>query len=231
MNVLIIGSAGGIGTPLVKDLRKSEHNLLLGYHINKPDEKSEMMEVDARSFESINKFINTGIKKFGSVDAIVNLAGNLILKPAHLCSEKEFEETININLKSSFGIIRSAGSILNHCSIVLMSTAAASIGLANHELIVSAKAGIEGLARSAAKTYAKKNIRINTVSPGLVDTPLASKITKNPISLKASEKMHALGRIGLANDITRMIIFLITKENNWITGQNYVVDGGLSNTK
>ena len=231
MNVLIIGSAGGIGTPLVKDLQISEHNLLLGYHINKPDEKSEMMEVDARSFESINKFINTGIKKFGSVDAIVNLAGNLILKPAHLCSEKEFEETININLKSSFGIIRSAGSILNDCSIVLMSTAAASIGLANHELIVSAKAGIESLARSAAKTYAKKNIRINTVSPGLVDTPLASKITKNPIALKASEKMHALGRIGLANDITRMIIFLITKENNWITGQNYVVDGGLSNTK
>ena len=231
MNVIIIGSAGGIGTQLVEDLQNLGHNLFLGYHEKKPIPGSTMMEVDARSFNSIDKFIKMGREKLGSIDSIVNLAGNLILKPAHLSTEEEFEETININLKSSFGIIRSAGSILNDCSVVLISTAAASIGLANHELIVSSKAGIEGLARSAAKTYAKKNIRINTVSPGLVDTPLASKITKNAIALKASQKMHVLGRIGLASDVSRMIRFLIDKENNWITGHNFVVDGGLSNTK
>tara|TARA_B100000427_G_C15395287_1_gene545184 strand:+ start:163 stop:858 length:696 start_codon:yes stop_codon:yes gene_type:complete len=231
MNVLIIGSAGGIGTQLVQDLQNLGYNLFLGYHKRKPIEGSTMMEVDARSFSSIDRFIKTGREKLGSIDSIVNLAGNLILKPAHLSTEQEFEETININLKSSFGIIRSAGSTLNDCSIVLTSTAAASIGLANHELIVSAKAGIEGLARSAAKTYAKKNIRINTVSPGLVDTPLASKITENAIALKASQKMHALGRIGVASDVSRMIRFLIDKENNWITGHNFIIDGGLSNTK
>ena len=112
-----------------------------------------------------------------------------------------------------------------------MSTAAASIGLANHELIASAKSGVEGLVRSSAKTYARKDIRINSVAPGLVETPLSSKIVSNPIALKASEKMHALGRIGKPKNISDMIRFLINPEHNWITGQNFIIDGGLSSTK
>lgn len=232
MNIIIIGAAGGIGSKLVDDLSGPSNHLFLGYNKNKPiNSTADLQSLDARNFGSVSSFIKTGIKKFGSVDAIVNLPGNLILKPAHLTTEKEFEETININLKSAFAVVRSAGAILKNCSIVLISTAAASIGLANHELIASAKAGVEGLARSAARTYARKNIRINTVSPGLVETPLASIITENPIILKVSEKMYPLGRIGKPEDISRMILFLIRKENNWITGQNFVVDGGLSKTK
>ena len=148
-----------------------------------------------------------------------------------MCSESEFYQTIDINLKSSFGVIRAAGKYLENCSIVLMSTAAAAIGLANHELISSAKSGVEGLTKSSAKTYARKNIRVNTVSPGLVRTSLSKKITENPISLKASEKMHASNKIGEPKQISNMIKFLIDPENDWITGQNFIIDGGLSSTK
>ena len=77
----------------------------------------------------------------------------------------------------------------------------------------------------------RKNLRFNTVSPGLVDTPLTSNITSNDIILQASKKMLALQRIGQPKDISNMIKFLIRKENNWITGQNFIVDGGLSSTK
>ena len=112
-----------------------------------------------------------------------------------------------------------------------MSTAAASIGLSNHELISSAKAGVEGLAKTAAKTYSRKNLRVNTVSPGLVDTPLAKKITENPIILKASIKMLALDKIGKPKQISNIIKFLINPENDWVTGQNFIIDGGLSATK
>tara|TARA_A100001015_G_C14923496_1_gene685276 strand:- start:511 stop:990 length:480 start_codon:yes stop_codon:yes gene_type:complete len=159
------------------------------------------------------------------------LPGNLILKPAHLSTEEDFYDTININLKSSFGVVRSAGKLLDNCSLVLMSTAAASIGLSNHELISSAKAGVEGLAKSAAKTYSRKNIRVNTISPGLVNTPLSKKITSNPIILKASIKMLALDKIGEPKHISNMIQFLINPDNDWITGQNFILDGGLSSTK
>ena len=232
MSVLIIGAAGGIGTILVDDLVDLSFNLLLGYRSNKPVIKSaESQLVDAENFQSVHDFVQHGKDKFGKVDAIVNLVGNLILKPAHLCNEDEFDQTINKNLKSSFAVVKAAGSMLEDCSIVLLSTAATKIGLANHELISSAKSGVEGLVKSASKTYARKKIRFNSVAPGLVATPLSSKIVNNPIALKASEKMHALGRIGEPEDISRMIQFLINPQNNWITGQNFVVDGGLSSTK
>ena len=232
MNTLIIGAAGGIGTILVDDLVDLSFNLLLGYRSSRPIVKSaESQPVDGENFQSVLDFVQYGKDKFGKIDAIVNLAGNLILKPAHLCSENEFNDTINKNLKSSFAVVRAAGALLEDCSIVFLSTAATKIGLANHELISSAKSGIEGLVKSASKTYSRKNIRFNSVAPGLVATPLSSKIVSNPIALKASEKMHALGRIGKPKDISNMIQFLINPHNDWITGQNFVVDGGLSSTK
>ena len=232
-NYLIIGASGGIGLELQKCFSMLSCNLLLGVHKTeiKSSSNYELCYIDATNFDSVNNFISVGLNYFGNIDGIVHLVGNLILKPAHLATLDDFENTININLKSSFAVVRAAGKMLQNTSIVLMSTAAASIGLANHELICMAKSGVEGLIKSASKTYAKKNIRINSISPGLVDTPLTQKITQNPIALKASEKMHALGRIGKPKHISSMIRFLLHKENNWITGQNFIVDGGLSSTK
>ena len=232
MNILIIGAAGGIGTELVSSLSlDNTHNLLLGFHNEPTTSKHHSTKLDASNFDEVENFVKTGVEKFGNIDAIVNLPGNLILKPAHLASESEFYDTININLKSAFGVVRAAGKHLKNCAIVLMSTAAASIGLSNHELIASAKAGVEGLSISAAKTYSRKNIRVNTISPGLVKTPLAKKITENPIVLKASIKMLASEKIGEPKQISNMIEFLIGSENDWITGQNFIIDGGLSSTK
>lgn len=232
MNILVIGGSGGIGSQLLKDLSNdSSNNIMVGYRNKKPDTNFESVSFDASKFMEVENFVMKGLDKFGSVDAIVCLPGNLILKPAHLSTEDEFYNTIDVNLKSAFGVVRAAGKLIDNCSIVLMSTAAASIGLSNHELISSAKAGVEGLAKSAAKTYARKNIRVNTVSPGLIDTPLSKKITENPIVLKASIKMLAAQKIGEPKQISNMIRFLIDQENDWITGQNFIVDGGLSSTK
>ena len=231
MKVLILGAAGGIGKTLADDISKFSSDLFLGYNNNLVDSSYKSKKIDATNFDEVESFIQNGIDELGGIDAIVNLPGNLILKPAHLSTEKDFYTTIDVNLKSAFAVIRSAGKLFENCSIVLMSTAAASIGLSNHELISSAKAGIEGLSKSAAKTYARKNIRVNTVSPGLVNTPLAKKITENPIMLKASIKMLAANKIGEPKQISNMIRFLIDPENDWITGQNFIVDGGLSSTK
>ena len=139
--------------------------------------------------------------------------------------------SININLKSAFAVVRASGKLLSESSVVLMSTAVTSLGLANHELIVSTKAGIEAMVRSASVSYSRKSLRFNAIAPGLIDTPLTKKIMSNPVALEISKKMHILKRIGKPSDISNIIQFLINPDNNWITGQTFTVDGGLSSTK
>ena len=87
------------------------------------------------------------------------------------------------------------------------------------------------MVRSASVSYARSALRFNAVAPGLIDTKLSEKIVNNPVSLKVSKKMHIRGRIGKTKDISNMIQFLLNPENDWITGQTFIVDGGLSSTK
>ena len=116
-------------------------------------------------------------------------------------------------------------------SIVLMSSAAAQIGLPNHEAIAAAKAGVIGLMRSAAASYASSCIRVNAVAPGLVETPLSRSITTNEAALKASIAMHPLGRIGTPEDIASAVHWLLGPDSAWVTGQAIGVDGGLAGLK
>jgi NAD(P)-dependent dehydrogenase (short-subunit alcohol dehydrogenase family) len=116
-------------------------------------------------------------------------------------------------------------------SVVLVSSAAARIGLANHEAIAAAKAGIEGLALAAAASYAPKGIRVNCVAPGLTRTPLTAKLWQNDLVAKASAGMHALGRLGAPEEIASAIDWLLDAEQGWVTGQVIGVDGGLSRVR
>ena len=116
-------------------------------------------------------------------------------------------------------------------SVVLISSAAARIGLANHEAIAAAKAGILGLTLSAAATYASRGLRVNAVAPGLVRTPMTTRITSNEKAAESSRGLHALGRLGEPEDVARMIAWLLDPAQSWVTGQVFGVDGGLSSVR
>ena len=232
---LIVGATGGIGESLTRSLSTSGARLVLAARDEERLERlagevnGEFVATDATSFDAVSSLIESS----GPLDGVVNLCGSILLKPAHLTSETDFQETVALNLTTSFAIVRaSIGSLRERGgSIVLMSSAAASVGLANHEAISAAKAGVEGLVRSAAATYASRDIRVNCVAPGLVDTPLAKSITSNETALKASTAMHPLRRIGKPEDVARVIEWLLGPEAMWITGQTFGVDGGLARVR
>jgi NAD(P)-dependent dehydrogenase (short-subunit alcohol dehydrogenase family) len=112
-------------------------------------------------------------------------------------------------------------------SVVLVSSVAASQGLNNHELIAAAKAGIEGLVRSAAISHARSGIRFNAVAPGLTDTPMAAPLLSSEQARAISEQMHPLGRVGRPEEVARLIAFLAGADSGFVTGQIWGIDGGL----
>jgi NAD(P)-dependent dehydrogenase (short-subunit alcohol dehydrogenase family) len=239
---LIIGAAGGIGRALSAQLARDGWRLVLAGRTQASlDHAAEEVRghaptvataaFDARDFEAVDAAFQAN----PGITAAVNLAGSILLKPAHSTSFDDFDITIGLNLRSAFSLVRAAGKHMRNNagggSVVLMSSCAASYGLPNHEAISAAKAGVEGLVRSAAATYAPNGLRFNAVAPGLVATPMAKRITDNEASLKASMAMHPLGRIGQADELARAIAFLLDPKNSWITGQVIGVDGGLSRVK
>ncbi len=230
MKYVVAAGYGGTGAALARRLAPRGHQLLLlGRNGDKlaalcAEINAQYAVVDLTHLDAVEAAVNS----FGPIDGIVNCAGSILLKPAHITSEAEFQQTLDTNLKTAFVVLRAGvKNMPGGGSVVLISTAAARMGYANHEAIAAAKAGVMGLGLSAAATYAGRNIRVNCVAPGLVDTPLASRITGNEAALKASSAMHALGRIGQPEDVASMIEFLLDPSNSWITGQVFGVDGGL----
>lgn len=185
---------------------------------------------DLSSFSAVDAVFESAIQSLGGIDGVVCFAGSLLLKPAHLTSEDEFHATIRANLGPAFATVRAAGKHMGRGggSVVLISSTAALHGLASHEAIAAVKAGIIGLAQSAAATYAGANLRFNVVAPGLTETPLTAALTANEASRKVSQAMHPLGRLGRPDHISSAVCWLLDSANDWITGQVIAVDGGLS---
>jgi NAD(P)-dependent dehydrogenase (short-subunit alcohol dehydrogenase family) len=184
---------------------------------------------DLTRSDSLEAALNSAPETKSEVSGIVNCVGSLWLKPPHVTSDEEFRAVLETNLGSAFAAVRAGARLLRPHGgvIVLFASAAAEIGIQNHEAIAAAKAGIIGLARSAAATYAPNNIRVNVISPGLVRTELTRRIWEQPAAAVASVQLHALGRLGEPEHVASLASWLIAPENDWITGQVIGCDGGL----
>ncbi len=234
---VVLGASGGIGSQVARNLSARGGRLVLA--ARSEDRLNEVSRetggvvypMDATDSAQVEGLIKFTMEKFGRIDGIAHCVGSILLKPAHLTSVDEFDQTLKLNLYSAFYVVKYATRSMFKTggSIVLCSSAVAKTGLVNHEAIASAKAGVLGLVQSAAASYAQRQIRVNCVAPGLVDTPLTARITGNEASKKHSEGMHALGRLGTPNDVADAIDWLLDRSrSSWVTGQNIGIDGGLS---
>lgn len=233
---VIFGGAGGIGRETAARLVAAGAKVLIAGRCAETLEATgqalgcEHEQLDATDIEAVEACIEGYAQRQGRLDGVANCVGSLILKPAHLTTAEDWDRTMATNLRSAFATVRASAKVMRKegGSVVLFSSAAAQIGLANHEAIAAAKAGVAGLALSAAATYASAKIRFNAVSPGLTKTPLTQSIWSRDAAAKASEDMHALGRLGEPGDVASLAVWLLDPANSWITGQVIAVDGGLS---
>lgn len=227
--IVIGGITGGIGSALAKSLSNSGHTVT-GFARN-PNPAQNCESVDARDPAAINDFLTTTQATHGRIDAYVHAIGSIFIKPAHLTKPEDFDAVILQNLTSAFYALRSVVKIMQKQGIgscLFFSTAAAQCGLANHEAIAAAKGGIDGMVQSAAATYAPRGIRINAIAPSLTDTPLAKPIIGSPQAREISQRMHPLGDIPQAAEVASLAAWLISEEARLVTGQTFILDGGLS---
>lgn len=236
---LILGATGGIGSALAKQLASSGARLVLGARNVEAlaalgtELNATTVIVDATLPADIDRAVELAVQTHGRIDGAANCVGSLLLKPAHLTRPEEFDDVLSVNLRSAFSLVRAATrAMMSNTepaggSIVLVASAAARIGLANHEAIAAAKGGVIGLTLAAAASYAAKQVRVNCVAPGLVRTPLTARITGSAAAEQASLAMHAIGRLGEPDDVASAISYLLNPSNSWVTGQVLGVDGGL----
>ncbi len=236
--ILVLGATGGIGSALARRLRASGVRLALAARSEKAlsalaaEVDGLAMPLDARLPLAVEQAATDTKDRLGRLDGIVNAVGSLLLKPAHLTTPEEWDDVIATNLRTAFCTVAAgARQLSDGGSVVLLSSAAGRVGLANHEAIAAAKAGVIGLALAAAATYASKGIRFNVVAPGLVRTQMTSFLTGSEPMLKANAAMHPLGRIGEPDDVAGAIAWLLSSEAAWVTGQVLGVDGGLATVR
>jgi NAD(P)-dependent dehydrogenase (short-subunit alcohol dehydrogenase family) len=237
---VIVGGSGAIGRATARRLaRPGVAITLAGRDPGRLEEAAEEVRarggeahtqtLDATRTAEVEACLESAAARDGRQDGVACFVGSIVLKPAHLTTDEEFERTLRLNLWPALACVRGAAKTMRvgGGSVLLAGTAASRTGIANHEAIAAAKGGVMGLALAAAATYAPMNIRVNVLAPGLVRSAMSAGLFASETSAKASAAMHALGRTGEAEDVGPLAAWLLGDEAAWVTGQVFGVDGGL----
>lgn len=238
---LVTGASRGIGAAIAKALAKEGAAVVMNYNGSKEkaqavaDEitlsggKAEIYRCSVSDFEACGEMIKTLVQKYGRIDILVNNAGitrdGLLMK----MSEEDFDAVVDTNLKGAFNTIRhmsryflkqKSGKIINISSV---SGILGNAGQANYS---ASKAGVIGLTKSAARELASRGINVNAIAPGFIATDMTNAMSKDA-KAKMTE-MIPLNRIGKPEEIADMAVFLASDKADYITGQVFAVDGGMT---
>lgn len=238
--VFITGGTTGIGKAIAEKFSKNGYDLALNYLFGEDEAEAVKKELEAngvkvlllygdiRDSKVVAEMIDKTVAEFSSIDVLVNNAGitrdGLLLR----MKDEEFDAVIDTNLKGAFYTLKFAakymtkqrsGRIVNIASVVGL---VGNIGQANY---AAAKAGLIGVTKTAAKELASRNILVNAVAPGFIETVMTAKLSEE-IKEAANSKIP-LGRFGKPEEIASAVYYLGSEENTYITGQVLTVDGGM----
>ena len=237
---LVTGSTRGIGKQIAITLAKEGYNIALNYRKENDELTNTKQEIesqnvkclcikgDVSNFEDCENFVKETINEFGNIDVLVNNAG--ITKDMLLMRMKkeDFQDVIDVNLIGTFNVTKNVipymtkarnGRIINISSVVGVS------GNAGQTNYAASKAGIIGFTKSLAKEVASRNILVNAVAPGFIETNM-TEVLKDEIKEEIAKSIP-LKRMGNAEDVANVVKFLASSDSSYITGQVINVDGGM----
>ncbi len=238
--VLVTGGSRGIGKEVAEIYAENGYDVVINYVSDRTDVegikkefeekkvKCLLIKADVSNSEDVEKMIEEAIKEFGKIDVLVNNAGitrdTLLMR----MSEEDFDKVIEINLKGTYLVTKQVtkymmkkrqGSIINLASVVGV------VGNAGQANYAASKAGIIGFTKSIAKELASRNIRVNAVAPGFIETDMTN-ILKDEVKENIGNQIP-LKRMGTAREVAEVIYFLGTDKSSYITGQVINIDGGM----
>ena len=237
---LITGASRGIGSQIAYKLamrgivvlinysRSEEAALKLAQDIRREGGVCDVVKFDVSNFDEVGSAVEDVIKKHKRIDYLVNNAGitkdNLILR----MSKDEIDAVIDINLKGALNCSRHVGKYMvkNKFGVIVnISSVVALMGNAGQSNYSASKAGLIGLTKSLARELGSRNIRVNAVAPGYIETEMTEKL--NVLQKKALMGNLVIKRLGTPEDVANVVEFLLSEEASYITGEVINVSGGL----
>jgi len=243
--VLITGASSGIGRATAVALARRGAAVAIGTFPGDPHDPGEteravldagsralVVDADVRSSGQLDRACEAAAAHFGTLSGVVANAGVLSRRPLAELDDELWHDLLDIDLTGVMRTVRSASRYLSagDAVVCISSISGGVVGSAGHLPYASAKAGILGLVRSAALDLAPRGIRVNAVLPGVVESPqsLDAENSAGPDGLQHAATRIPLGRVGQPQDVADAVAFLLSDDARYITGQQLVVDGGLT---
>ncbi len=232
-NILVVGGSSGIGLAVVQ--RSIEEGSTVYVASRNPSDSLKELGVTHIPVDVTKDDLSTAFQDLpDTLNGVVYCPGTITLKPFKGLKEEDWKKDLEVNF---MGAVRSIQAVLKklkksgNASVVLYSTVASQVGMPYHASIASAKSALEGLGRSLAAELVQDRVRVNVIAPSLTNSPLAQQLLSTEEKQEASRNRHPLGRYGETKDIAGLTRFLLSPDAEWITGQVFPVDGGMSGVR
>ena len=237
---LVTASSKGIGRACALALAESGADIILGLRqgsagkglvqqIQKLGREVLPVQMDVTKLDEINAAVQAGFKHFKHIDILVNNAGIGAPNPAERVTEKDFDDTLNVNLKGTFFTAQAVGRIMikqKRGRIINICSQAGFVALPTESVYCMTKAAIAHLTKCLALEWAPYNITVNAVAPTFITTPGTKKWLEDAEFRDSVRKRIPLGRIGKPEEVAGPVVFLTSKAAALITGETIMVDGG-----
>ena len=237
---LVTGGGRGIGAAICEELAAQGATVVVNYSrsadaaeavaaaIVAAGGKARTWQADVASMEQVDAMIKGIVAEFGRIDILVNNAGITRDKLLLRMSEEDWDAVLDTNLKGAFLTLKSAVPVMmkqRHGAIVNVGSVIGKVGGAGQINYSASKSGLVGLTKSAAKEFGSRNIRVNAVAPGFIDTDMTEVL--KPEYRDAIVKQIPLARMGAAADVAKVVAFLCSDDAAYVHGEVISIDGGL----